>query len=635
MIVRQLFAAFVAVALAAPSAAAEPTRDYEVRDGDTCIAIATRELGDPKKVDEIHRLNPGLGPSPHNLKRGQVLKLPVQVITPDAALKAPRGKVEVRQPGNTDWTTGVAEQDLFRSWRVGTREKSSARVAFTDSSTIDMREDTVVVIFGPSSTARQVTRTSLERGVLRSRLAKLDGKPRVAVETPAGAAELTDGSTVIDVDAKGDTKLANHTGAAARLAGKVGRPVAVNAGFGSKVAPGKPPDPPTPLPPAPVWSEPEGLLLGWKDQPIAIRGEWAPVAGASKYRIEIARPETPELAEARLEVPAEIHKLEASELPPAEYQITVATVDEKGLEGLPSSPRKVRVVPLERPATIVVGAEIEVPAGLQCTAGEAAAPTPRVALTRDTDGRARIRCTAGAAAATLELELPPAQVTPAGPSPRVRAGEAFDLELVSVGVAPSVLRATGRGGIEVVSLAPTPRGVRLSLRAGAATREAAVIVSAGAAAAPFATIAIYIDEAPAAAVAGSPRADARRLVPRLAAAGLAGLTRGRRDGNESWIGAEVDVDLWRWVATHLTIAKVLDDGARTEGRLGVTLKPPGEIRPFARLGASYGEDHAGGYAGLGVEIGAAGWLALRFFADGILDGRDARLHAGFGLVLRP
>ena len=39
---------------------------------DTCDAIAARVFGDPRRVDLVHRYNPGLGPSPHHLKEGQV-----------------------------------------------------------------------------------------------------------------------------------------------------------------------------------------------------------------------------------------------------------------------------------------------------------------------------------------------------------------------------------------------------------------------------------------------------------------------------------------------------------------------------------------------------------------------------------
>jgi hypothetical protein len=625
-----LFATWlVATWLVAGTAAAEPTRDYVVKDGDTCLGIVNRELGDPKLIDALHRLNPGLGKSPHVLQRGQILRLPVVIQTPDASLATRRGQVEVLQPGNADWLAGAEGQDLYRSWRVGTRARSSAKIRFVDDSTIDMREDSVVVIVGSSAAARRVSRTSLERGVLRAQLARLDGKPRVAVETPAGSAVLTYGAAVIDVAVGGETRLANHTGAAARLAGKVGRPVAVKSGFGSRVAPGKAPEPPTPLPPPPAWVEPEGLMLGWSDQPIPVRGEWTAVAGASKYRLEIVRANAPDAIEAQLEVPATIQRLDASNLPAGEYELRIATVDAKGLEGVASPPRRVRVVELARPRVAITGAELAVPPGLRCAAGRTApeAPAAGLALVREADGRARISCAWGTATATLELELRAAAVKPAKAVPRVRAGETSALELVVDGVAPGAIRAVGRGGIEVVSVERTARGVRLAMRGVRAAPDAGVSVevAAGASVVPIATIGVKVSP-------GRGYAYRRTLVT---AAGWFGVTGGRRDGDDILYGADLAVDLTPWIAPHLAIWQVQGNGFRPGALLGATFKVGGTMRPLLRAGASFEDGRFGGHAGLGFEIELKRWLSLRTALDGIVDSSDARLHVGVGVVVHP
>ncbi|MCE9578426.1 MAG: hypothetical protein K8W52_35195, partial [Deltaproteobacteria bacterium] len=59
--IRQSLCALALVAALAPAAVAEPTRDYVVKDGDTCIKIATDELGDRQLYLKIHALNPQLG----------------------------------------------------------------------------------------------------------------------------------------------------------------------------------------------------------------------------------------------------------------------------------------------------------------------------------------------------------------------------------------------------------------------------------------------------------------------------------------------------------------------------------------------------------------------------------------------
>lgn len=626
-----MIATWLVAAGAAAAPPPEPTREYVVRDGDTCLGVVNRELGDPKLLDDLHRLNPHLGKAPHVLKRGLVLRLPVVKQVPDASLATRRGQVEILQPGTTDWLISADGQELFRSWRVGTRARSSAKIKFLDDSTIAMREDTVVVIFGPSATARRVARTSLERGILRAQLAKLDGKPRVAVETPAGAAQLTFGATVIDVIPGGETRLSNHTGAAARLAGKTGRPVVVKSGFGSRIVPGKAPEPPTRLPPPPTWVASEGLMLGWSDQAqsIAVHGEWTEVPGASKYRLEIVRANAPDAIEAQLEVPASVQRLDALNLPVGEYEIRVATVDAKGLEGISSAPRRVRVVELPRPALPVVGTKVEVPSGLRCAAGsqvpDAAAP---LALVREADGNARISCAWGGSTATLELPLQTVVVKPASNLPFVRAGQKFPLDLIVEGVAPGSIRATGRGGIQLISIERTARGVRLALRAArvAAGPGVSIDVAAGGRVVPIASISIPVDDGPS-------WLGRRRTL--FTAAGWIGVTGGRTDGDDILAGTELAVDLTRWFSPHIAIWQVRDNGFRPGVQLGTTFKLGGSLRPLLRMGGIFENGTFGGYTGLGLEFQMTGRMALRATLDGLIDADDPRLHFGLGVVVQP
>ena len=53
---------------------------------------------------------------------------------------------------------------LFRQWRVRSQQRASAEVTFRDGSSIQMRENTLVIIYGPSSrpTLQRVVTTSLD-----------------------------------------------------------------------------------------------------------------------------------------------------------------------------------------------------------------------------------------------------------------------------------------------------------------------------------------------------------------------------------------------------------------------------------------------------------------------------------------
>jgi len=103
---------------------------------------------------------------------------------PDATLAAARRRVEARGPRAERWSGARVGQPLEGGWQVATHDASSATLAFRDESVLEMREHTLVVIYGGSRRLARRTdaRATLERGALRSRLSELAGI--VDVETP-------------------------------------------------------------------------------------------------------------------------------------------------------------------------------------------------------------------------------------------------------------------------------------------------------------------------------------------------------------------------------------------------------------------------------------------------------------------
>ena len=73
--------------------------DYVVKNGDTCVKVAQTRYGDPRRVADIHKYNQ-LGVSPHRLRVGSVLRLPV--VNPDngpeAQITFVRNQVEAFTP---------------------------------------------------------------------------------------------------------------------------------------------------------------------------------------------------------------------------------------------------------------------------------------------------------------------------------------------------------------------------------------------------------------------------------------------------------------------------------------------------------------------------------------------------------
>ena len=106
---------------------------------------------------------------PHKLKAGQVLTIPDENQAPDAKLSSARGAVKVREPAKPTWDNGQRGMNLFRAWRVNTQNQASAEITFRNNSQIEMREDTVVIIYGAEATKTRIdnAEVTLESGALR------------------------------------------------------------------------------------------------------------------------------------------------------------------------------------------------------------------------------------------------------------------------------------------------------------------------------------------------------------------------------------------------------------------------------------------------------------------------------------
>ncbi len=405
----------VSLLLLVVPASAETTVDYIVKDGDTCLGIAIGVLGDRAQLATIHRLNPQLGKTPHVLSPGQILKLPDVKQKPDATLARTYNTVELRRAGVDAWSPAAVGAELFRAWRVGARERSNARVVFADRSAIEMRENTVVVIYGASSSAATSgpRRATLESGALRSRLAELDGRS-LDIETTAGKVAMAAGSAIVEVAAGGKTLVSNHAGKPATLSNRSGA-TKIAAGFGADAERGKKPSPPRPLPPAPAWANVSTLATGWRTTGATVRATWTASAAAARYRIELATTSGDILAQ--IEVPASATALELHRIPAGSYRLAIGSVDATGLEGIPvASPA------IEARLLAIAGEGEPPPIGIVDTAGVTARrsvalgsvlESSDVACTVDNGtmfsrtGSAIVACTQAGSRAELPVDVAP------------------------------------------------------------------------------------------------------------------------------------------------------------------------------------------------------------------------------------
>lgn len=332
------------------------TIEYEIVKGDTCASISTKLYGHRKHYEVIHQHNRWLGAQmPHHLEPGQTLTLPESLPPerPDAEVTAARRRVEARSPDTADWSSARPGLDLYRGWRVNTHERASAEITFRDDSRIEMRESTLVIIFGgtQAEARRQTAEAQLDRGALRSRLGAYTGGDarEITVTTPSAVAEFEGGNTLVTVDEGGTSRVANHGEgkAAVRSAAKRGRTVRVKSKMGSRVDRGTAPSKPKPLPPAPAWIDRGPTMFAAAgERGGTIRGEWGAIAVAGSYRVEISRHADGREPIASQTVGADVHRFEAQQLPPGDYYVSVAAIDGDAFESPPSERRTLSVVPL-------------------------------------------------------------------------------------------------------------------------------------------------------------------------------------------------------------------------------------------------------------------------------------------------
>ena len=389
--------------------------DYTTVEGDTCAAISERFFGDRRRYDLIHAYNPGMGPPPHDLVPGTVLHLPRRA-TPaselaDATVTGVERRVEARpRPADEAWIAAQRGLGLYRGGRVATQARSAAELTFRDTSVVALREETLVIIFGPSATRTRTAgmEATLETGALRTRLGELRGEASggnsLRVVTPSGTASLVGGSAVVGVDAQGTSRLSNHS-STARLAGASGPPVTLPTDTGSIVQRGARPSRPRPLPPAPLWQPGATRFAGVAGLGGSLAAAWAPVPAAARYRIEIARQPDGRDVVFATEVPASVTRFEAHRLPPGRYHVTVATLDADLLESRPSTALAMEIVegrllapgedasspapaydpgdPAVEPAgdiDVLAGSIYAPPAGVRCNDAERVTLTPETSL---------------------------------------------------------------------------------------------------------------------------------------------------------------------------------------------------------------------------------------------------------------
>lgn len=555
-------AVLLLVLLRAAPAHAQGLMDYTVRPGDTCRGIAERIYGDGDEYPRIHENNPDMGPMPHHLEPGITLRLPRP--GPPATLASVNRRVERRTPDAALFAAARAGQPLPRGTQVRTHDDASAEITFTDRAQVQVRERTLVIIYGGRRrlASRPVTRAELESGALRSRLGELAGRRPLEVETPSSRASL-DGDAVVSVTEDGTSRVANHGRRTATVEAG-GTTVQLAPGTGTVVRRGQRPARPRRLLAAPRWeAEAGGPIIGFVGRGASLRGGFRPVRGADRYRVEVSQqPDGAELL-TTLELGGAARAFEASGLPEGTVYVSVASIDDDGLEGRRSPWRAftVRLARLVEPGGTAAiadavaprvwpGTWLVAPRGIECSLdGEASG-----IVTLREPGRHTVRCAdRRGAAAELEVEVLDVAVrTSLGALQRDRTTE-LRIDLAAPRVPPAqVLSVQAPEGFDVLRPRTVDSDLVVDVRAppdAPDSAELSIAVSAGTERVPLGSLVVPVRDPEGTSFAlgepDRPPPAAPRTPTRPVHAGLGdllwpslfGLRDERRGGFGAWIGS--------------------------------------------------------------------------------------------------
>jgi hypothetical protein len=319
---------------------------YVVEPGDTCASIATKLFGDARRYDELHRFNQ-LGPLPHTLKPGQVLRLRA----PDGAPSQPQGpdatltflKPAVRTRHLLEWNPASLGMGLFRLDEVNTLKGAGAELTFRDLSSLLMEENALIVVYGEAGPESRGPRgLTLVDGELRLALAALRKAP-LALKTKSTELSLEQKAEgVVAVDGAQTSRLSLFEGKA--LVSAQGAPVKVSANHGTRVKLGEAPEAERALPGQPTFEGAPAAAI-WRTGGASVTLRWAAAERAAEYRVQLSRDE--KFVDRVLDLRTGERSARAPGLEVGRYLARVIAFDEAGLQSRPAQALPVEVIRVE------------------------------------------------------------------------------------------------------------------------------------------------------------------------------------------------------------------------------------------------------------------------------------------------
>jgi len=309
-----------------------------VEEGDYLIKLGEEYLEDPHRWREFARINHLKNPDlihPH-----QILVIPVRLlrgIPSDGVVAFVKGDVAMQARDSEEWASLLLHDQVKEGCKIRTGDQSAVEIVFENGSSCFQKSNTLVGFLRVRKKGDSYEqRLFLQTGRTITRILKATGRePRFEIKTPSAVCAARGTVFRTSVDSSDHTRSEVLEGKADVEA--VMQKQVVSEGEGTLVQKGKPPLKPKKLLPPPKLRQ--GSLLYNK---LPLRFAFDPVEGAVYYRISIAKDRNgKDIVYENIVQPHE--NLEIQGIDDGTYFFHALSIDEIGLEGLPSEPEEIRV----------------------------------------------------------------------------------------------------------------------------------------------------------------------------------------------------------------------------------------------------------------------------------------------------
>jgi hypothetical protein len=304
---------------------------YTVVEGDNLWNLSEQHLDKVTRFEQLRKLNNI--ENPKHLQPGTRIRVPLAWIRSNpvaAKIVSITGTAEIQRARSASTEPAKVGSLMQLGDQLMTTDNSSVAIEFADKSILSLHEKSIVHFDHLSAhgvTGMVDSRLNLLKGRMDTKVTPAVGPgSRFEIETPSAISAVRGTIYRALVMEEGDVSNIEVLRGKVAVSG-ANKQLLVNKGFGTQVVSGKPPIPPRELLPAPVFEPVPNTIteINW-------RLSWSKIAGASRYRVEVAASDDFETL--LWQELTQHNRIAFPDLSDGNYAVRVRAIDTLGLEGM-------------------------------------------------------------------------------------------------------------------------------------------------------------------------------------------------------------------------------------------------------------------------------------------------------------